>query len=66
MAEQILIIESDTKKLRRLREILSREGFNLITVTDKDSALNICRKLNIDYILGNTSDLLKLDEYDSE
>lgn len=61
MDEQILIIESNTSKLRKLREILSKEGFNIITVTDRNSALNICKKLNVEYVLANPADL-KLNE----
>lgn len=57
MSEQILIIDSNTKTLRKLRELLSREGFNIMTVTDRDSALNICKKIKIEYIIGNPIDL---------
>lgn len=57
MNEQILIIDSDTKKLRRMRELLSREGFSIITVVDRESALSICNKIKIEYIIGNPIDL---------
>lgn len=57
MNDHILIIESNTTKLRKLREILSKEGFNIITVTDKESALNICNKIQIEYVIANPNDL---------
>lgn len=44
MPEQILIIDNNTTSLRKLREVLSKEGFGIITVTDKTSAENILRK----------------------
>ena len=57
MNERILIIESDINWLRKLREILSKEGFNIITVTDKESALSICKKINVEYVIANPFDL---------
>ena len=57
MNDLVLIIESNTTKLRKLREILSREGFNIMTVTDRDSALNICSKIKIEYVLANPADI---------
>jgi PleD family two-component response regulator len=57
MNDHILIIESNTTKLRKLREILSKEGFNIITVTEKESALNICSKIQIEYVIANPNDL---------
>ncbi|MCX7874584.1 MAG: hypothetical protein N2321_00295 [Melioribacteraceae bacterium] len=53
MDDQILIIESNTFALKKLREILSREGYNIMTVTSKEAALNICSKIKIDYIIAN-------------
>jgi PleD family two-component response regulator len=57
MNDHILIIEANTTKLRKLREILSKEGFNIMTVTDKKSALNICKKIQIEYVIANPNDL---------
>lgn len=57
MNDLVLIIESNTNKLRKLREILSREGFNIMTVTDRESALSICGKLKIEYVLANPADI---------
>ncbi|MBU2494074.1 MAG: hypothetical protein KJ571_15720 [Bacteroidetes bacterium] len=52
MPEQILIIDNNTSSLRKLREILSKEGYGIITVTDKVSADNILMKMNINFIIG--------------
>lgn len=49
--------------LRKLRELLSKEGFSIMTVTDRNTAYNICSKLKIDYILANLNDL-KFGELD--
>lgn len=57
MNERVLIIESDINRLRKLREILSKEGFNIITVTDKESALSICNKINVEYVIANPIDI---------
>ncbi len=64
MNDLVLIIESNTTKLRKLREILSREGFNIMTVTDRESALNICSKIKIEYVLANPADI-RLNEIES-
>ncbi|MDF1612605.1 MAG: hypothetical protein AB1695_13600 [Stygiobacter sp.] len=57
MNTQILIIDSDTFALKKLREILSREGFNIMTVTNRESALNICEKIKIDYVIAIPEEL---------
>lgn len=57
MNDQVLIIESDIVKIRKLREILSKEGLNIITVTDRESALSICSKVKIEYVITNLADL---------
>ena len=57
MNDLVLIIESNTTKLRKLREILSREGFNIMTVTDRESALSICSKIKIEYVIANPADI---------
>lgn len=54
MDKRILVVESNTLLLKKLRELLSREGYDVITVNNKESALNICEKVKIDYILAST------------
>lgn len=55
LKEQILIIESDTVELRKLREIFSKEGFNIMTATDFETAKDIIDKINVKYIISESS-----------
>lgn len=55
MSGQILIINSDTEELRRLREILSREGFSIMTALDRETAREIVRKVPITLVLCEVS-----------
>lgn len=57
MNAQILIIDNDTKELRRLRKILSSEGYNIMTATDYETAVSICNKIDITYILAERKTL---------
>ena len=57
MEKTILIIESDISELRKLREILSREGFNIMTATNRKMAEYICERIPINYILSDSSGL---------
>jgi CheY-like chemotaxis protein len=57
MNDHILIIDSDKIILRRLRELLTSEGFSIMTVTDKKEALNLCKQLPIRLIIGAPSEL---------
>ncbi|MCB0305914.1 MAG: hypothetical protein KDI38_19280 [Calditrichaeota bacterium] len=51
MSGQILIINSDTEELRRLRELLSREGFSIMTAADRETAREIIRKIPVTLVL---------------
>lgn len=51
MSEFVLIIESDTAELRKLREILTREGYNIMTAADRETAQKICRQVPVTMIL---------------
>lgn len=55
MEQHILIIDDDTQELRRLREILTREGYNIMTAADKETAKRIMEKISIGFILGKGS-----------
>lgn len=57
MQDNILIIENDTIELRKLRELLTREGFGVMTATDSSTARQICEQISVKYILGETSSL---------
>lgn len=54
MKNSILVIDTDTIALKRLRCILSREGFNLMTATNIYAAERILREIDITYILAKT------------
>lgn len=57
MPEHILIIDKNTQELRKLRELLTREGYNVMTATDSETAKTICRQIPIKFILGETEEL---------
>jgi DNA-binding response OmpR family regulator len=57
MHEIILVVDPDTARLRKLREVLSREGFSIMTATDRETARQICRKIPVQLILGGTKEL---------
>lgn len=52
MNKSVLVIESNTLLLKKLREILSKEGFEVITVTNFELAVYLCNKINFEYILA--------------
>jgi PleD family two-component response regulator len=52
MKNIILIIDSDTVTLNRLRNILSREGFSLMTATNLATAKEIMQQVDISYVLA--------------
>lgn len=57
MNELILVIDPDTMQLRKLREILSREGFSIMTASDRATALQICERIPVQFVLGSTKEL---------
>ncbi|MEW6061250.1 MAG: hypothetical protein AB1600_04835 [Bacteroidota bacterium] len=57
MSENILIIDKNTGELRRLREILTREGYSVMTATDRETAKQICKQIPIRFVLGETDEL---------
>lgn len=52
MNDHILIIDNDKSELRKLRQILSREGYSIMTATNIETAESICKNLPIKYVLG--------------
>ncbi len=52
MTEHILIIDRNLHELRRLREILAREGYNIMTATDGKTAHEICERLPIKLVIA--------------
>jgi len=55
LKEHILIIEPNTIELRKLREVFSQEGFNIMTATDIQTAKDIIEKINIKYVISDIS-----------
>jgi len=52
MGNRILVINSDKSELRKIRKILGSKGYEIITATDKETAIEICRKINIYMVLA--------------
>ncbi len=52
MQDNILIIDKNTIELRRLREVLTKEGYGVMTATDSSTAKQICDQIPIKFILG--------------
>lgn len=55
MENYLLIIDSDMQELRRLREILTREGYNIMTAADKETARQICERVPVRLVLASAS-----------
>ncbi len=51
MEHHILVIDDDTQELRRLRELLTRGGYNIMTATDRETARKILEKVSVGFIL---------------
>ncbi len=54
MQENILIIDNNTIELRKLREVLTREGYGVMTATDSAMAKQICEQIPVKFILGES------------
>lgn len=48
----ILVLSDETQKLKKLREILSHEGFDLMTAANIEIAEQICEKIPVDMVLA--------------
>lgn len=55
MDKQLLIIDNDSVELRNLRKVLAGEGFGIITATDMETAFKIYKKIEISFILSDSS-----------
>lgn len=54
MTETILIVDKNTTELRKLREILTREGYSVMTATSTETAQQICKQIPIKFVLGES------------
>ncbi len=52
---RILVLDEDPQELRKLRELLTKEGFNIITAADKETAIELSRHIKFEYVLGKAS-----------
>lgn len=52
MESHILIIDDNTQELRKLREILTREGYNIMTATDYSTAMQIYNNIPVNIVLA--------------
>ena len=68
MSGFVLIIDSNTEELRKLREILTREGYNVMTALDWETARRLSEKIDIEFVLCQTSLMgsLKTGNYGKE
>lgn len=57
MSPLILVIDSNTTELRKLREILTREGYGIMTATNRETAMQICQRLSVSLVLAEASEL---------
>ena len=57
MEKHFLVIDSDTNKPRRSREVLTKEDFSIMTATGKTTAMEICQLIPISFVLAETSSL---------
>lgn len=55
MEKHVLIIDEDTRELGKLREFLAREGYCIMTATDRETAEEILKKVPITLVLGTVS-----------
>jgi PleD family two-component response regulator len=55
MENYLLIIDPETQELRKLREILTKEGYNIMTATDRETALQICERVPVNLVLAKAS-----------
>jgi PleD family two-component response regulator len=62
MKKQILIIDDNTSELKKLREILSQNGYGILTATDEEIARILCSKIPVDFVLVKKSLACNLSE----
>ncbi|RMF59323.1 MAG: hypothetical protein D6748_06675 [Calditrichaeota bacterium] len=51
MKNYILILDTSTRELRRLRELLTGEGYDIMTASELETALLILAKVPVSLIL---------------
>lgn len=51
----ILILTDETRELKKLREVLSQEGYDIMTAANIEIAEQICEKIPVDLVLAKKS-----------
>lgn len=57
MDKIVLVIDEDTRELRKLREFLAREGYGVMTATDRKTAEEISKKVPVTLVLATATAL---------
>ncbi|MCF7803364.1 MAG: hypothetical protein K9N46_11810 [Candidatus Marinimicrobia bacterium] len=52
MEKHLLIVESDLDELRKIREMFAREGYNIMTATDKETVVEILQNIPVKLVIG--------------
>lgn len=55
MEQKIIVVDDNSVALRKLREILTREGYGVMTAMNQKTADDICNQINVDYMLIKVS-----------
>lgn len=55
MEQKIIVVDDNTVALRKLREILTKEGYAVMTAMNQKTADEICSQITVDYMLIKVS-----------
>ncbi len=62
MEQKIIVVDDNTVSLRKLREILTKEGYSVMTAMNQKTADEICTQIKVDYMLIKVSMNHKCDK----
>ncbi|MGH1362740.1 MAG: hypothetical protein ACRBF0_04230 [Calditrichia bacterium] len=57
MKQRVLIVHKDSQRLRKLRELFVREGYQIMTATNWQTARLISERISIELILCEGGDM---------
>lgn len=66
LKKQILVIDDETTELKKLREVLSKSGYGIITATDVEMGKQLSAKVHFDYILKKSDLPNNINEKNSD
>lgn len=55
MEKQILVIDNNSVELYKLRSILVKQGYNVLTAMDSQTAGELCANIHVDFVLAHTT-----------